>query len=120
MKFITRTIGRFLFAIPFLIFGLNHLIFTGKIGGFVPSWMPGAAFWTILTGLALIAASISMMIRVWDKWASFLLGIMLFIFVIVLHIPAMAAGDQSAMFSLLKDTALGGAAWLYSGYVAKN
>jgi len=32
----------------------------------------------------------------------------------------MAAGDQSAMFSLLKDTALGGAAWLYSGYVAKD
>ena len=120
MKFLTRTIGRFLFAIPFLVFGLNHLIYTGKIGSFIPGWMPGATFWTILTGIALIGASISMMIRVWDKWATFLLGIMLFIFVIVLHIPAMAAGDQFAMFSLLKDTALGGAAWLYSGYVAKE
>lgn len=120
MRALTTTIARFVFAIPFLIFGLFHFMNTSEMAGMVPGWMPGGAFWVIITGLALIAAAISMMIRVWDYWASILLALMLIIFVLVLHLPGATAGDQNAMSSLLKDTSLAGAALLYAGYVAKS
>ena len=120
MRAITTTVARFLFAIPFLIFGLFHFMNTEAMSGMIPGFLPGASLWVILTGLALIGASISMMTRIWDYWAPILLALMLIIFVLTIHIPAASGGDQAAMTNLLKDTALAGASLLYAGYVSKS
>ena len=120
MRTITTTFARFLFALPFLIFGLFHFMNTEAMGGMVPGFLPGAAFWVILTGLALIGASVSMMTRIWDYWAPILLALMLIIFVLTLHLPGAMEGNQPSMTNLLKDTALAGAALLYAGYVSKS
>lgn len=111
-----KVAGRYVFAIPFLIFGVFHFMNAGDMAGMIPGWLPGGVFWIYLTGLALIAASVSMMIKVMDKLASFLLGVMLIIFVLVLHLPGALDGDPT---NLLKDLAMAGGAWLYAGYVAK-
>ena len=114
-----KVAGRYVFAIPFLIFGVFHFMNAGDMAGMIPGWLPGGVFWVYLTGLALIAASVSMMIKVMDQLASFLLGVMLIIFVLLLHLPGALEGDQMSTTNLLKDLAMAGGAWLYAGYVAK-
>ncbi|MFW5725557.1 MAG: DoxX family protein [Bacteroidota bacterium] len=116
----TRIAGRFIFAIPFLIFGLLHFIRPNAMTGMVPDFIPGGVFWVYLTGAAMLAASLSIMIQKVDKIASLLLGIMLLIFALTIHLPMAIDGDQSAMSGLLKDLALAGGAWIYSGYAAKS
>lgn len=120
MDVFNKVAGRYVFALPFLIFGVFHFMDAGNMAGMIPGWLPGGVFWVYLTGLALIAASISMMIKVMDQLASFLLGVMLILFVLFLHLPGALEGDQASTTNLLKDMALAGGAWLYAGYAAKT
>jgi putative oxidoreductase len=120
MNTLTKTVGKFLFAIPFLVFGVFHFMNLEGMAGMVPDFLPFGQVWVGLTGLALIGASISIMAGKWDFWASFLLGVMLLIFAIFIHLMAVMDGNEASMSSLLKDTALAGAAWLYAGFIAKS
>jgi putative oxidoreductase len=115
-----KTIGRYLFALPFLIFGLLHFINAQGMAAIVPGWIPGHIFWIILTGLAMIAAAVSILIQVWDRQATILLGVMLLIFVLTIHLPNTINDPSGAMGDLLKDTALAGASWLYAGFIARS
>ncbi|RMH64541.1 MAG: DoxX family membrane protein [Bacteroidetes bacterium] len=110
-------IGRIIYAIPFAIFGLFHFMNAGAMAGMVP--LPGGVFWVYLTGVALIAASVAILINRYARLACQLLGVMLFIFALSIHLPGvLGAADEAAMAlsmtSLLKDIALGGAAWAIS------
>ena len=120
MEFLTRVIGRYLFGLPFMVFGLIHFINAGGMAPMVPDWLPGGIFWILLTGLALLAAGLSIVIRVWDRTAAFLLGVMLLIFVLTIHLPNTLNDPQVGLGGLLKDTSLAGAAWLYAGYLARS
>lgn len=102
--------GRYLFALPFAIFGLFHFMSAGDMAGMVP--LPGAVFWVYLTGVALLAAALSLIIEKKVRLAGLLLGIMLLIFVLSIHLPAvMGEAGDAAMPNLLKDLSLAGAAW---------
>ncbi len=111
MQLLTKTVSRYLFAIPFIIFGILHFMNAGGMAGMVPGWLPGGVFWVYLTGLALIAAPISLFIGKKDKLAMLLLALMLVIFALLVHLP----GGQSSMPSLLKDLSLAGAALTWAG-----
>ena len=114
-------IGKYLFAIPMAIFGLFHLMGAKDMAAMVP--IPGGVIWVYITGLALIAAAVSILIGKMDKLAATLLGIQLLIFALSIHLPAVASSggeDQMAMGNLLKDLALAGGAFMYAGYVAKD
>ncbi len=111
-------LGKYLFAIPFAIFGLFHFMGADAMAGMVP--LPGGVIWVYLTGVALIAAAVSIIIGKMDKLATFLLGVMLLSFVFLVHMKGAMAGDQMAMPGLLKDLALAGASWLYAGHLAKD
>ncbi len=112
-------VGKYLYAIPFLIFGLMHLMKGGDMMGYVPSFIPGGVFWVYLTGLALIAASVSIFTNKKTKLACLLLAIMLMVFILTIHIPGLFSDDamqtQMAMTMMLKDLALAGAALMISG-----
>jgi uncharacterized membrane protein YphA (DoxX/SURF4 family) len=73
-----------------------------------------------ITGVALIAAALSMIIGKMDKLATLLLAVMLLLFVFLLHLKGAMAGDQAAMSALLKDTMLAGASLLYAKNEAKD
>ncbi|WP_372633369.1 DoxX family protein [Fodinibius sp.] len=106
--------GRYLFALPFGIFGLFHFMNAGQMAGMVP--IPGGVFWVYLTGIALLAACISILIEKKARLACILLGVMLLIFVLTIHLPGvLGEGGQSAMTMLLKDTAMAGGAWILAG-----
>lgn len=118
MKTLTTKVARILFAMPFGIFGLMHLMGADKMTGMVP--IPGGAFWVYITGLALMAAAIAIIINKKGKMASLLLALMLLMFIMMIHIPGAvnAANDQlmmMAMSSMLKDLGLMGGALTYAG-----
>lgn len=107
-------IGRYLYALPFGVFGILHFMNAGQMAGMVP--IPGGVFWVYLTGLAMLAACISILIEQKVRLATILLGIMLLIFVLSIHLPAVIGGEmQSSMPNLLKDLALAGGAWIIAG-----
>ncbi len=105
-----KTAGRIVYAVPMFVFGLNHFMNTAAMTGMVPGFLPVKAFWVYLTGVALIAAAISIIAQYKARLASILLAVMLLSFVALIHIPGMMQGMQSAMPNLLKDTALAGGA----------
>lgn len=115
-------LGKYLFAIPMLMFGIGHLTNANAMAGMVP--IPGGAFWIYLTGAALIAAAVSIAIGKMDKLATALLGLMLIIFALSIHLPGMMGSEgmeqQASMGNMMKDLALGGAAWFYATNVAKD
>lgn len=113
MNFITKTLGRILYALPFGIFGLFHFMNASQMQGMVP--FPPQIVWVYVTGAALLAACISIVINKKAKLASLLLGIMLLIFVLAIHLPNALGGDHAAVANLLKDAALAGAAFVIAG-----
>lgn len=114
-------IGRFVYAIPFAIFGLFHFMNASAMAGMVP--IPGGAFWIYLTGIALIGASVALIIQKEVKLVALLLGIMLLIFALSIHLPGVIGGGenmQTSMSNMLKDLALSGAAFFVSGVYSDN
>ncbi|HAF27546.1 MAG TPA: DoxX family protein [Bacteroidales bacterium] len=123
MKNLTTT-GRVLFALPFAIFGLNHFLMVDFFTGMLNSFIPGTSFTIILTGFALIAASISIIIKKYIKLSCILLAILLLLFIITIHIPKLFAEDEVtrmvSMVALLKDTSLMGGALMIAGIYKKE
>jgi putative oxidoreductase len=103
-------VGRVLFALPMAVFGLFHFTNGQAMAGVVPSYIPGGIIWVYITGIALIAAAVSIIIEKMTKLSGLLLGIMLAIFALAIHLP----GGEASMPSLLKDLALAGAAFYIS------
>ncbi len=116
MDLITKQ-AKYIFALPFAVFGLMHLMMADAMSGLVPAYLPGGVLWVYLTGVALIAASVAIIINKEAKLASFLLGVLMLVFAFTVHLAAVIGGDQMALGSFLKDTALAGAAFFYSSKV---
>lgn len=112
-----NNIGRYLFAVPFGLFGIMHLAMGGDMAGMVPGWLPGGVFWVYLTGLALIAAAVSFVIQKHTFLAGVLTAVLMLVFVLTVHLPGLMGGNSMAMSGLLKDLGLaGGALMLASNY----
>lgn len=102
-------LGKYLFAIPFGIFGIFHFMSADKMAAMAP----GGSITIYLTGLALIAAAVSIVIGKLDKLAAVLLAIMLLIFAFAVHLPNMASNEME-MMNILKNVAMAGGALLYA------
>lgn len=113
-----RPLGRILFALPFLFFGLNHFI--ELIPLYNPeftSFIPLGTFTIILTGILLIVGSFLLMFAKFVKIAATVLAVLLFLFIVTIHIPHLIQGVdvEYALINLLKDIALMGGAVLIAG-----
>jgi len=80
-------IGYWVFAIATIIYGIGHFAATAFVASVIPRWIPSPVFFTYFTGAALIAAGIAMLARVWLRPAAALLGLMFFLWVVLLHTP---------------------------------
>jgi len=121
MKKIT-TIGRILFAIPFAIFGLNHFLMTDYYLGMLTSFIPLGAYTIILTGIMMIAVSISIIFKKFVKFSTIMLAILLFLFIATIHIPHLFQDmDKTAtIIALLKDISLMGGSLMIAGIFSEN
>jgi len=126
MKYLT-TIGRILFALPFGILGLNHFLMKSYYLGMVSTFIPGGGYTIIITGLALIAACISIIAKKYIQLSCLLLALLLFIFILTIHIPGLFNStiitvlsmqtkfSTLALIELLKDLSLMGGALMIAG-----
>lgn len=110
------SIGKYLYAIPFAVFGVFHFMNAQGMAGMAF----GSTFLVYLTGVALIAATVSMLIGKLDKLAGTLLALFLLLTALLVHLPGAMDGQQASMSSLLKDLALAGAAMMYARSVSKD
>jgi uncharacterized membrane protein len=83
--------GRYAFAISLLVFGIQHFVYSEYVSSVIPSWIPGHLFWAYLTGVAHIAAGLSIATKVKGRLAAMLLALMFGLWFLVLHIPRAVA-----------------------------
>jgi uncharacterized membrane protein len=111
--------GRYLFAASSVVFGIDHLLVPEFIATLIPPWFPGALFWAYFTGVAFIAAGVSLATRRMDRWAGALLGGMFLLWFLFLHVPRLTSAARSQnpneWSSALIALAMCGAAWLLVG-----
>jgi uncharacterized membrane protein len=105
--------GPVLLAAPMGVFGTEHFVFSSVVAGMVPSWLPVHLFWTYLTGTALIAAAVSIVVRRHSGLAAALLGVMMLCFALMISVPNIAKtpGDRFVLAVLLRDLSFSGAAF---------
>lgn len=97
-----------LFAVVMGFFGVMHFMNADKMSGMVPDYMPAdGKIWIYITGAALIAAALAILINKFKMVACYLLAAMLLIFVFTLHLQPAMDGNPG---QLLKDTGLAMAA----------
>ena len=105
------------FAIPLAVFGAEHLAGAKFLMLMVPSYMPWRLFWAYFVGFALLAASLSIATRIQVRWSGLLFGIMMSLFVAMVHIPRVVAtpGDRFAWVIVFREMSFAGGAWVLAG-----
>lgn len=89
-------IGRVCLGGFFVLCGIQHFIWTEFVASLVPAWIPGSVFWTYFAGVALIAGGAGMLFPPTAALAARLSASMVFIWVLILHIPRAVAALEAA------------------------
>jgi uncharacterized membrane protein YphA (DoxX/SURF4 family) len=115
-------LGRILFALPFAVFGINHLVMMDYYVGMLTSFIPLGAYTIILTGLIMIAVSISIITKKFIRLSTLILAGLLLIFILTIHIPHLLDGTDKTpiLIALLKDISLMGGSLMIAGYCTEN
>ena len=110
------------FAIPLAVFGALHLFGPQFITPIVPRYMPWRMFWVYFVGCALIAASLSVAAKIAVRWSGLLFGIMMFLFVAMIHFPGALANPHNRIIwtIVLREMLFGGAGWILAGIAANR
>jgi len=97
-----------------VVFGVQHFIYGGFVATLVPAFMPGRLFWAYFVGVAFFAAAIGILTRMLARAAATMLGLMFFLFVVLLHIPRIIGktSDGNEWTSGFVALAMCGGAWI--------
>jgi uncharacterized membrane protein len=114
-----KKLGRILFAVPLVVFGVQHFLYARFIATLVPAWIPGRLFWAYFVGVAFVAAAFSIVTQKAARLSAALLGLMFFLWVLIVHLPRVAAAPHNGneWASLLVALAMSGGALLVAGSV---
>jgi uncharacterized membrane protein len=119
----TAQIGRLLFGICVLSFGLEHFSALPQTADMVPKWIPpGQHFWAVTTGVAFLLASVAILSGVLAVLASRLLTVMLAIFGALVWAPALFAHllEHTVWAGNAINLAVVGAAWIVADSAASR
>jgi uncharacterized membrane protein len=99
-------IGKISLAGFFILAAILHFLYADFVATLIPNWIPAQLFWTYFAGVALIAGALGMFIPKTEFYAAALSGLMIFLWVILLHAPrALAdlhnANETTAFFEAL-------------------
>ena len=89
-----KTIGRVMFAVSLVVFGVLHFQYAAFIATLIPAWMPGRLFWAYVVGGGFLATALSLVIQKQVSLATNLLGWMFLLWVVILHAPRVVANSQ--------------------------
>jgi len=118
-------LGRVLFSITMIAFGIDHFLYTDFVAHLVPRWIPGSIFWTYFSGVALIGSGIAIIFKIKLRVVALLQGTMIFLWFILLHVPHAIAnpdvGKGNEIVSAADALAFSGIAFiLASGIVGTD
>jgi uncharacterized membrane protein YphA (DoxX/SURF4 family) len=81
-------IGRLIFGVCLIVFGLAHLFYLAYTAKMVPAWLPpGQTFWAYATAAGHFAAGIAILSGICARTAAMLLTAMFIVFGILVHAP---------------------------------
>jgi hypothetical protein len=103
-----------LFGVFLVVCGVQHFAYVDFVVTLVPAWLPGLRFWAYFTGVALIAGGIGVNFRPTARLAATLSGLMIFLWVLLLHLPRAVAGwpEAGEIAAIFEALALSGTALL--------
>jgi uncharacterized membrane protein len=96
--------GRVCLGLFLVMTGIQHFMYVPFVASLIPSWFPGDAIvWTYVAGVALIAGGVGLFIPRVSSLAAFLSGLMIFLWVLFIHIPRImvSVSDNIAVFEAL-------------------
>ncbi|MER6910196.1 DoxX family protein [Streptomyces sp. NPDC000594] len=106
-------IGRILFVLLFLNSAVGHLTKVSAMSGYAASkGLPQAAVAVVVSGLLLLAGSVSVLLGIWADLGALLLALFLFPTALLMHAfwkEQDPMAKQNDMIHFLKDVSLGGA-----------
>ena len=109
-------LGRVFFSVMLIAFGIDHFLYTEFVAKLVPGWIPGSIFWTYFAAVALIGSGVCILLKIMIRPVSILLGVMIFLWFVVLHIPRAIAdphiGKGNEITSVFEALAFSGIAFV--------
>ena len=104
--------AKFLFSMPFIVFGLFHFLNMSGMVAMVPRFLPLPQFWVCLVGIVLIGAGVCVLTDFLSSSACCVLAGMLLLIILFVHIPGImvSSSADSSIVALLKDMGLLGGA----------
>jgi len=117
-RFKLSAVARYIFAIALLVFAILHFKYAAFVATLVTPWIPFHLFWAYFAGLAFLAVAISLVIQKLMHLSTILLGLMFFLWFLVLHIPLVIASYQSETqwTSIAVVLAASGISFLFAGW----
>ena len=111
---IASKLARFVFAFTLIIFGWQHFEYAAYLATLVPAWLPYHLAWIYFTGAGFIAAGACIALKILGRLSATALGLMFFLWVIMLHAPRVYASLHNAdeWSSLFVALAMAGASFL--------
>jgi uncharacterized membrane protein len=85
-----------LYALALIAFGLSHFVYLNLTTPLVPGWLPAHTFWAYFTGCTYLAAGVAILTGVWAKLAAVLSAWQIGLFLVLVWVPIVAAGNVSA------------------------
>lgn len=101
--------GPIFLAVAMSVFGVDHFVFYNSVVAMIPAWIPWHLFWAFFVGMCLVACALSLVLRKYAILATALFAAMLFLFVLLIHLPKVvqAPHDRFAWTLALRDLAFG-------------
>jgi uncharacterized membrane protein YphA (DoxX/SURF4 family) len=87
--------GRILYCAPIIGFGICHFLYAKYIDTLIPVWIPWHRFWTYFAGTCLIGSGTAIVLKIRLRLVAFLLGTMIFLWVLIIHIPRAISDPHS-------------------------
>ena len=106
-----------LFGLCCVMFGVSHFAFAPFTAAMIPAWLPDRLAFAYLTGAIHIGVGLALLAGIRRRWAALAEAAMMSSFVLLVHLPRVAAkpGDRGELTLLFVAVTLTSAAWIVAG-----